>query len=344
MKKRIEIACSDARNADSGAGSSGPSSANAPSSWTRREWMTSAAAGILGAGLASGVGAGAIPVLAEENRPFSAGRAPLPLRFAVKYSMVKTDQPMLEDFRMLRRLGYDGVELDSPNGYARDDVLRARDESGLPIHGVVDSIHWQIRLSDPDPDVRRRGREGLETAIRDAHAYGGSSVLLVPGAVRDPERENAEQVYERSIVEIRAVLPLAAELGIRILIENVWNRFLYDHDGSSDQTAHRFAQYLDEIGSPWVGAYFDLGNHCKYGKVEDWVRTLGPRIVKLDVKDWGKKAGWVKIGEGDVDWPAVRSALRDIGFTGWCTAEVVGGQEARLRDIKARMDRVLGAG
>jgi len=244
-------------------------------------------------------------------------------------------------FALLKELGYDGVELDSPGGPDIDEAVNASREIGLPIHGVVDSIHWNVRLSDPDPDVRTRAVEGLQTAIRDSHAYGGSSVLLVPGRVAHPENENHDQVFARSIEGIRACLPLAAKLGIHILIENVWNGFCYLHDGPNDQTADRLAQYLDEINSPWVGAYFDIGNHQKYGKPAEWIRTLGRRIVKLDVKDWGVEAGWAKIGEGDVIWPEVCDALREIGFAGWATAEVGGGSRERLEEIKAGMERVF---
>jgi len=210
------------------------------------------------------------------------------------------------------------------------------------VHGVVDSIHWNQRLSDPDPEVRRKGVSGLETAIRDAHAYGASSVLLVPGRVANAETENQEQVFERSVAGIRHVLPLASELGIHILIENVWNGFCYQHNGPSDQTADALADYLDAIGSPWVGSYFDIGNHQKYGNPAQWIRTLGRRIVKLDVKDWGVQPGFSKIGDGDVDWAAVRESLAAIRFDGWATAEVGGGGEERLAEILERMHRNLG--
>ena len=266
----------------------------------------------------------------------------LAIKLAVKYSMVAGDAPMVEKFKLLARLGYDGVEMDSPNGYDRKEILAAREESGLRIHGVVDSIHWQKRLSSPDEKMRAEGLRGLETAVRDSYAYGGSSVLLVPGRVADAETENQEQAWERSITEIRKVLPLAADLGIHILIENVWNGFCYTHDGPADQTADQLAAYLDAIGSPWVGSYFDIGNHRKYGVPSEWARTLGRRIVKLDVKDWGVKNGWAKIGDGDVDWEPLRGVLHEIGFTGWATAEVGGGDEARLSEIRDRMVRVFG--
>src|SRR5690606_21606361 len=147
------------------------------------------------------------------------------------------------------------------------------------------------------------------------------------------ENETHDDVWQRSIEEIRKALPTASKLGVRILIENGWNGFC--------ETPQRMRRYLDEIDSPWGGAYFDSGSVRKVSPSEDWIYELGHRIVKRDVKDWGQSNGFCKIGDGDVDWAAVRNALAEIGFTGWCTAEVQGGDRQRLADIAARMDRVL---
>ena len=261
---------------------------------------------------------------------------------SVKFGMVGGKLSIQRKFELLKELGYDGVELNSPGGGNKKQALAASKAVGLPIHGVVDSIHWGTRLSDPRPEVREKGRAGLETAVRDTHLVGGTAVLLVPGRVANKEKENQEQVWERSIEQISKVLPLCSRLGIHILIENVWNGFCYVHGGPDNQTADKLAEYLDATNSPWVGSYFDIGNHQKYGKPADWIRTLGRRIVKLDVKGWGKKNGFCKIGDGDVDWADVRKALTEIGFSGWATAEVGGGGKERLKEIAERMDRALG--
>lgn len=277
------------------------------------------------------------------GRPSSRGQAAAidkPFKKAVKIGMVAGDLSLVGKFKLLKELGYDGVELDSPSSLARDEVLAARDESGLPIHGVVDSAHWKDHLGHPDPAVRARGVEALKTAIRDSHTYGGDSVLLVP-AVVNAEISYAD-AYARSQAAIREALPLAEELGIRIALENVWNHFLL----SPLETA----RYLDELDSPMCGAYFDVGNIVNYGWPEQWIRILGKRIVKLDIKEYSRtrrnneglwKGFDVPIGEGDCNWPAVCQALDEIGFRGWATAEVPGGDRARLADIAARMDRVL---
>lgn len=245
----------------------------------------------------------------------------------------KTKAEMLTSLKKLKEIGYDGMESVSP-GIADTQALRAASEElNFPIHGVVDMVHWKQRLSSPDEKIRDIGRFALQQAIKDSKAVGGSSVLLVPGAVRGKD-ENHDHVWKRSIVEIRKVLPLASRLGIHVLIENVWNGFCEDPKQLRD--------YIDEIGSPWVGAYFDIGNCRKFGPAEDWVRTLGKRIVKLDVKDWGKvvkgRKTFCRLGEGDVNWPEVRKALVEIGYSGWATRE---GRDRSHEDTKNLIDELL---
>lgn len=262
-----------------------------------------------------------------------------PILLSLKCGMCGEGKTLEEKFTILRDLGYDGVELDSPGGQNKEEARKASKKVGLPTHGVVDSIHWGTTLSDPSAEVREKGLQGLLTAIRESDSVGGTSVLLVPAVVNAKVSE--AQAWDRSIEQIRKALPLAARLGVHILIENVWNRFLYDHDGPSNQTAEKLVRYIDEIDSPWVGSYFDIGNHQRYGKPAQWIRTLGHRIVKLDVKDWGVKSGFSKIGAGDVDWPDVRKALSEIRFTGWATAEVGGGNRARCAEVLANMRKHL---
>ena len=254
--------------------------------------------------------------------------------------MIQEDMSVLEKFNLLRSLGYDGVELDSPSNLDEQEVIDAKNASGLPIHGVVDSVHWKQTLSHPDPAVRDEGRAGLEHALRQAKAYGATTVLLVPAVVN--KEVSYADAYTRSQAEIRKVLPLAREVGVKIALENVWNHFLL--------SPLEYARYIDEFESPWIGAYFDVGNIVNYGWPEQWIRTLGPRILKLDIKEFSRKKRddeglWkgfaAPLGEGDCDWPAVRKALADIGYTGWATAEIRGGDTARLKEIIQRMNVIL---
>jgi hexulose-6-phosphate isomerase len=154
---------------------------------------------------------------------------------------------------------------------------------------------------------------------------------------------------DRAREEIKKAIPLAAALGQRILFENVWNGMYYKDDGPRDQSVKPWADYIDSFNSPWVGAFFDLGNHARYGNVAQWVRELGPRIVKLDIKGYsnakadaeGKWKGFVDITAGDIDWASVRAALKEIGFTGWVSAEVGGGDTARLKTVLDQMKKAL---
>ena len=262
------------------------------------------------------------------------------LKKAVKIGMVTDKIPLVDKFSMLKDLGFDGVELNSPDNLDLKEVLDARDRSGLLIPGVVDSVHWRETLSHPDPATREKGLEALQTALRDAKAYGATSVLLV-AAVVDKGISYAD-AYTRSQAEIRKAIPLAEELGVKILLENVWNNFLL--------SPLEFARYIDEFESPLIGAHFDVGNVVKIGWPEQWIHTLGKRIGKLDIKEFsralmnekGPAAGFnVEIGDGDCDWAAVMQALRDIGYDGWGTAEVAGGDRKRLKEISERMDRVF---
>ena len=237
-------------------------------------------------------------------------------------------QPNLPRMQKLKELGFDGIEGSAP-GMNVGALRKACDQVGLPMHGVVYNKHWQKRLSSPDAATRDESRKGLEEAIRESKAVGGSSVLLVPGAVRG-ENENHEQVWERSIAEIRKVIPLASKLGIHVLIETVWNGFCYKPE--------QFRDYLDEINNPWVQAYYDIGNMQKFAPSHEWIRILGNRNVKLDVKDWGVKNGFCPLGQGDVEWDKVRAELKKISFNGWVTRE---GGDGGDEKTAALMDELL---
>lgn len=251
-----------------------------------------------------------------------------------KITMVKGNLPLLEKFRIVKEGGFDGVALTAPHQFEDLEAIAARDATGLMVHDVVNAVHWTQRLSDPDPAVRQLSLEATLESIRFAHAIGASSILQVVGKVTDPVNENHDQVWERSIDAIRKAIPLASKLGVRILCENVGNGFCED--------AQQWADYLDEISDPWVGAFFDIGNHHSRGGAAHWIRTLGNRIVKIDVK--GHDTTIRKncdILDGDIDWAEVRRELAKIRFSGWATAEVAGGDALRLSMVSKQMDEVL---
>ena len=258
------------------------------------------------------------------------------LRKAVKYGMIRINGSIEDKFSLIKSLGFEGVEFDSPNSSIdRDEAVRARDKTGIMIHGVIDSVHWRTRLSDPDPAIRDKAVEALRTALKDAKYYGATTVLVVPGKVTNPKTENYDQVYSRSQEGIRRVIPLAEQLGVKIAVEVVWNDFITKPE--------QMVQYVDDFKSPMVGTYFDVSNMVKYGRPSaEWIRILGKRMLKFDFKGYSRKQGWVPIGEGDEDWPEVLKALDEVGYHGWATAEVAGGGEKELRDVANRMNHILG--
>jgi len=302
---------------------------------TRRSLLVSSLLGVsVGAGLLRSARAQQAGATAPAAAAPAAKAVPA-LRKAIKYDMIAGDGSVLERFQLAKDCGFEGLELNSPYEIDRKSVVEAAKQTGVVVHGVIDSVHWRDRFSDPDPKVRERGVVALRGAIADAKTYGASTVLVVPGAVRDAEKENFQQVWERSRAEIEKCLPDAKAAGVRIGIEVVWNDFI--------KTPEELVKYVDEFQDPVVGAYFDCSNMLKYGLPSaEWIRRLGARILKVDFKGYSKSKGWVEIGEGDEDWPAVMEALAHVGYAGWFTAEVGSGGRDHLMDVSRRMDRILG--
>ncbi len=261
------------------------------------------------------------------------------IKKSLKFGMIKEELSILDKFKLVKDLGFHGIELDSPNDLNDKEILKAKRKTGLEIPGVVNSRHWKMPLSDPDPSVRAQCVESMKTALKACKKYGGTTVLLVPGVVNDKVRY--DEAYERSQAEIRKLLPIAEKTGIKIAIENVWNNFLI--------SPMEAARYIDEFDSEMIGWYFDVGNIIRYGWADQWVRILGKRIIKIDVKEYSRKkqkeegiwAGFqVKLGQGDSDWANVNKALREVGYQGWGSAEVPGGDRKRLREISENMDKI----
>jgi hexulose-6-phosphate isomerase len=279
----------------------------------------------LGAAVAGAALVNALPAR-EDRKP--------KLKKAVKYGMIQVPGSIKDKFELIKSLGFLGVEIDSPGGLDLKEANKAQEDTGIKIHGVIDSVHWRDTLSHPDEKVRARGLAALETALKDAHTVGADTALLVPGVVN--KDVTYEQCWERSQAEVRRALPLAEKLNVKIAIEVVWNNFITKPE--------QLIEYVDAFKSPFVGAYFDCSNMVKYGvKSGDWIRKLGKRMLKFDFKGYHKTRGWVPIGEGDEDWPDVLEALKEVGYNGWATAEVAGGGRDKLRDVAERMNRIFGA-
>lgn len=260
------------------------------------------------------------------------------IRKATLISMLPRDRSYLERFTIARDAGFEALEMQTiASETEAAEIREASQKTGLQIHSVMNSEHWSSPLSSADPEVVAKSVRGMETSLRNAALWGADTVLLVP-AVVNPQT-GYQDAWTRSQQVIRErLLPLATELKVIIGIEEVWNKFLL--------SPIEFARYVDDFNSPWVRAYFDVGNIVFYAYPQDWIRTLGKRIVKVHLKDFrlDRKSGsfkFVNVGEGDIDWPEVRKALSEIGYSGYVTTEVSGGDQAYLTDLARRVDRFL---
>ena len=266
---------------------------------------------------------------------------PRKLLKTLKAGMIRVKGDLRTKFAAAKEAGFDGVELAAP-GINVAEAKQAAEETGLVIDGSVGATHWKKTHSNPDPKVRAEALKDLQDAIVETHAVGGHTVLLVVGHGKDGTEA---KVWNRSVENIRQALPLCGELGMTIAIENVWNHFCYQHDGPNNQSVDRFVRYVDAFNSPWVGMQFDIGNHWKYGNPAEWIRGLGRRIVKFDIKGFHRQDDrWADITEDDLPWADVRQAIDDIGFHGWVAAEVGGGDLDRLTTVAKQIDRALNIG
>ncbi len=263
------------------------------------------------------------------------------LKKSLTFGMIQEELPLADKFKLVKDLGFDGVELNSPNDFDTAEILEAKEKSGIELPSVINKDHWKKPLSDPDPEIRAACIESVAASLKDMKDYGGDTVLVVPGVVN--QKVSYEQAYVQSQASIRELLPHAEETGIQIALENVWNNFLI-----SPLDAKRF---IDEINHPLVGWYFDIGNIIRYGWPEHWIETLNVRIMKLHLKEYsreimfneGVRKGFdVELMEGDNNWPGVMKALNKIGYHGhWITAEVRGGDRERLREVSRLMDKII---
>jgi hexulose-6-phosphate isomerase len=274
----------------------------------------------------------------------SAGQAAgtrLPIRKGILLGMLPKSLTIAERFALAKECGFQSMECGTEDDLKiAQEIKAASDKTGIPIHSVMNRDHWQYPLSSPDPAVVAKSMKGMETSFQNAKLWGASTVLLVPAVV------NAEvgyrQAWDRSVAQIKKLMPMAKEMKIIIGVEEVWNKFLL--------SPLEMAQYVDQFKSPWVKAYFDVGNMVLYGYPQDWIRTLGPRIVKVHLKDFTWKrdpqikkqtADFVNLRDGDINWKEVHKALGEIGYKGDATVEVSGGDAAYLKDLSKRVDMIL---
>ena len=310
--------------------------------WNRRRFMALGAASVAGsAALVAGPAAGQAAEPAPVVRPPEGKR----ILLSCKLGMIPRERngqklTLAERLSLAGEAGLDGVDLDQAAEFTPEQAREAVASSGIFVHNAINHAHWSQRLTSANEEERAQGRANIEHCLRVSHAAGGSGVLIVVGRGGDGP---ADEIAERCRAEIKKLSPLAASLGQPILIENVWNQMFYDHDAPPEQSADRFVEFVDSFNSPWVGMYYDIGNHWKYGRPGDWIRAFGHRCVKLDMKGFSRAQDkFTDIGEGDLPWDEVRKALDEIGFTGWATAEVGHGNVERLTMVRKQMEEALG--
>jgi L-ribulose-5-phosphate 3-epimerase len=246
------------------------------------------------------------------------------IRKSLKWGMVKDKSlTVVEAFRKLRSCGYEGVEPRMGQEIDVDEWIAASKESGLVVDCVAGGRPFNL----------------VET-IDLLKKLGGDSILAT---VPVDEKKSFRANWDESVAAFKAAAPHAEKQGIRILIENVWASFLI--------SALDMQRFVDEIAHPFVGVHYDVGNVVRWGVAEHWMQVLGKRIGKLDIKEFsldvamtkGLRAGFqTPVGEGSVNWPAVREELEKLEFSGWAAAEVQAGDWDYLADVSRRMDQVLG--
>lgn len=303
---------------------------------TRREFVKA------GVGAATGIAIGAGRVDAAfppSDADVTAGQAatsgPLPIKKGLVWDMLPSKLSYAERMKLARDVGFDVVQANTtPDKHEAEQLKSAAEAANIRIDSVMNMAHWKYPLSSSDPDVVATSMDGMRTSLHNAKLWGSDAVLLVP-AVVNPQTTYRE-AWERSQTQIRKLIPLAAELKVVIAIEEVWNKFLL--------SPLEMKKYIEEFQSPWIKAWFDVGNVVLYGYPQDWIHTLGKSIYKVHLKDFKRKqdsSAWVNLGDGDIDWGAVRQAFADVGYAGSAIAELEGGDETYLRDVAKRIDRLV---
>jgi hexulose-6-phosphate isomerase len=298
----------------------------------RREFLKLLSAGLAASGLpASSVSAGVAPRRSQAQPSTGIKKSTL-------MSMLPKEGTVVERFAIAKEAGFEAIEIQT---VSRDEeaaeIREASQKTGLRVHSVMNADHWRYPLSSGDPEIVNRSVRGMETSIKNATLWGCDTVLLVPAVVDANTSYRDAWIRSQRVIKER-LLPMARDAKIIIAVEEVWNKFLL--------SPLEFARYVDELESPWAKAYFDVGNVVIYAYPQDWIRTLGQRIVKVHLKDFNfdRQNGrftWKNLGEGDIDWPEVRRAFQEIGYNGYVTTELAAGDAAYLKDLSARVDRFL---
>jgi L-ribulose-5-phosphate 3-epimerase len=255
------------------------------------------------------------------------------MKKAISIGAFPADWPLERSLALAREAGFEGIELgyalSGPLTLETDPVALRRIRAavkgcGLEVASLASGVLLEYNLLSPDENVRATAHKHVRAMLRLASELGTDAILLIPGYVGpifgagSPAVADYEAAFTLGQAEIRQMAGYAKQLGVHIAIENVWNKFL--------TSPLEMRDFVDGIGSPYVGVYFDVANVLRTGYPEHWIRILGTRILRVHFKDFrvsvGTVSGFVDMLDGDVDFLAVAAALRAVGYDGWITAEL----------------------
>jgi L-ribulose-5-phosphate 3-epimerase len=273
-----------------------------------------------------------------------------PARFSkgITATVFPKRMPLSEQFLAAKNAGFDGVEiplgrdikLDSP----ADQVKRAADaarRAGITVVSLWVSL-WDDPLNSTDPAVRARGLDAIRRAIDLAAGLNCGALLLVPAHLGEGAKFQVgyQDTWDRVTVELKKVLPLAAEKRVLLTPENVWNKFLV--------SPLEMRAFVDQFRSPWLQTHFDIGNVMQFGYPQDWILTLGSRIKRVHAKDYklsdrAEAGHFADLLKGDVNWREVMAALTKIGYQGYISPEVDydASDPEQLRNLSRALDTIL---
>lgn len=264
--------------------------------------------------------------------------------------------PLPDFFAKAKRDGYEAVEVaighegeltvDATEEQCRQ-ILDLASQAGVKVASVASGTYWTRSVGDEDQASRSAAIEDLKKMIRITGWLGGGTLLTIPGAVDvffmpDRPAQSPDGVLKRAHAGLKQCLPVAEEHGVKLGIENVWNRLF--------MSAPELRDFIDSFGSDHIGSYLDVGNVLPFGYPEHWLRILGKRIVGIHFKDYrravGTAEGFVDLLEGDVNWPEVMAAIKEISYEGPIPAEMIPlyahYPEVRCANTSRAMDAIMG--
>ena len=264
---------------------------------------------------------------------------------------------LAESFALAKDAGFDGVEVALDEGAGEitlesteKELLAVKNqakENGIELYSVASGLYWSYFLNDADETIRTKAQDIVKKQLETAAILGCDSILVIPGCVNAEfaapgKVMDYETCYNRSLESVMKVKKYAEEYKVNIGLENVWNKFLLSPLEMRD--------FIDKVGSDYVGSYLDIGNVLANGFPEHWISALGKRIKKVHFKDYRMEAGglhgFVDLLAGDVDYPSVMKELEKVGYDGWVTAEMIPNYkhytETIIYNTSNAMDRILG--